>query len=121
MKKASKIFVLISMVAVPLALIVYLVLGLTAINGANIALRDHLLSNEQIASYEAIILLCQVMIAFFVAATISSEVVGGFALHKLKTASRKSDLTGIGILTIILCSMVGGILMLCIPEEELNV
>lgn len=47
-------------------------------------------------------------------------IVGVIALKKLKRAQNKDELVTIGVLTLIFCSMVGGILMLCIPEEDLN-
>lgn len=121
MKKASKIFVLISMIAVPIMFVVYLVFGLLIIKGANIAMSKPSLSDEKITTYQTLIQLIQFLIAFFAVVVAVSETVGGFALHKLKTANQKSDLTLIAVLTILFCSMVGGILMLCIPEEQLGV
>ena len=46
-------------------------------------------------------------------------IVGSIALNKLKTAQSKNELTGIGICTIFFCSLLGGIFMLCISDEEL--
>ena len=46
-------------------------------------------------------------------------IVGIFALKKLKTATKKSDLTVMAILTVIFCNVIGGILMFCIKEEDL--
>lgn len=47
-------------------------------------------------------------------------VIGIFALKKINSAKTKDDLTGWGIATVIFCSTLGGILMLCIPENELD-
>ncbi len=46
-------------------------------------------------------------------------IVGILALSKINSATSKNDLTATGIFTILFCSVLGGIFMLCIPEEEL--
>lgn len=46
-------------------------------------------------------------------------IVGIFALKKLNTAKTKSELTVMGVVTLLFCNLIGGILMLCISEEEL--
>lgn len=46
-------------------------------------------------------------------------IVGAIALKKLKTATTKSELTVIAIVTLLFCNLIGGILMLCIDEKEL--
>ena len=45
-------------------------------------------------------------------------IVGSIALSKLNSSTEKSQLVGIGVCTIIFCSQLGGIFMLCIPESE---
>lgn len=45
-------------------------------------------------------------------------IVGILALSKMESAKKKEDLTVFGILTLIFCSLLGGIFMLCIPETE---
>jgi hypothetical protein len=47
-------------------------------------------------------------------------IVGIIALENLKTATSKKDLTTIGILTLIFSSIVGGILMLCLTDDDLK-
>ena len=44
---------------------------------------------------------------------------GIIALKKLKTATKKDDLTVTAILTLIFCNILGGIFMLLIKDEEL--
>lgn len=46
-------------------------------------------------------------------------IVGAIALKKLKTAQTKSDLTVMGIVTLLFCNVIGGILMLLIKDEDL--
>lgn len=46
-------------------------------------------------------------------------IVGAIALTRLDEAEEASDLTGIAIVTILFCSLIGGILMLCITDEDL--
>lgn len=45
-------------------------------------------------------------------------IVGLIALNRIDKVKYKDDLTEIAILTIIFCSLLGGILMLCIPDSE---
>ena len=45
---------------------------------------------------------------------------GGLAISKINSATQKEELVGFGVCALLFCSMVGGILMLCIPESELN-
>ncbi|MBE6977618.1 MAG: hypothetical protein E7438_03135 [Ruminococcaceae bacterium] len=51
--------------------------------------------------------------------TILPLIFGAIALKKLKTATTKSELTATAILTLIFCNVVGGILMLCLKDEDL--
>ncbi|MBP3333272.1 MAG: hypothetical protein J6M35_04410 [Clostridia bacterium] len=46
---------------------------------------------------------------------------GFIALNKLKKATNKSDIIVAAVLALIFCNMIGGILMLCIPETEFAV
>ncbi len=46
-------------------------------------------------------------------------IVGIIALNKLNKATSKADLVGIGIVTLIFCNLIGGILMLCLKDEDL--
>ncbi|MBO5248039.1 MAG: hypothetical protein J6B54_01935, partial [Clostridia bacterium] len=45
-------------------------------------------------------------------------IVGTIALKKLKSAACKADIKTIGILTLIFCNIVGGILMLCLEDSD---
>ena len=45
-------------------------------------------------------------------------VVGFIALKKLKTAKSKQELTGIAVVTLIFCNLIGGILMLCLSDKD---
>lgn len=46
-------------------------------------------------------------------------VVGYFALSKLDEANKSSELKSIGVLTLLFCSQIGGIIMLCIKDKDL--
>lgn len=50
--------------------------------------------------------------------TILPLIFGGITLSKMKTATKKEDLTVWAVLTLIFCSLVGGILLLCCDEAE---
>lgn len=45
---------------------------------------------------------------------------GGITLSKMKTATSKSDLTVWAILTLLFCSMLGGIFLLCCKDEDFS-
>lgn len=47
-------------------------------------------------------------------------IVGAIALKKLNTATTKSELTGIGVATLLFCNLIGGILLLCMSDEDLQ-
>lgn len=58
------------------------------------------------------------MICFFY--LVFPIVVGAIALKKINKAKTKSDLQTIGVLTLLFCSMLGGIFLLCIEDDELS-
>lgn len=43
---------------------------------------------------------------------------GGITLSKMKQATCKSDITTWAILTLLFCSLIGGILLLCCNDED---
>lgn len=47
-------------------------------------------------------------------------IIGVIALNKLENVQNKDKLTGIAICTLLFCSLLGGIFMLCIPDTEFN-
>ncbi len=44
---------------------------------------------------------------------------GGITLSKLKKAQSKSELVAWGVLDLFFCSLIGGILVLCLKDEDL--
>ena len=46
---------------------------------------------------------------------------GFIALNKMKNAKSKSELTVPAILVILFCNIIGGVLMLCIPDSDFAV
>ena len=51
--------------------------------------------------------------------TILPLIFGGITLSKLKKAQSKSERVAWGVLDIFFCSFIGGILVLCIKDEDL--
>lgn len=45
-------------------------------------------------------------------------IIGGIALTKLDEAEESADIIGIAILTLIFCSPIAGILMLCLSDDD---
>ena len=43
---------------------------------------------------------------------------GGLALSKMKKATCKKDLTVWAILNLLFCNVIGGVLMLCLKDED---
>jgi len=50
--------------------------------------------------------------------TILPLVFGGITLSKMKNATCKEDLTVWAVLTLIFCSLLGGIFLLCCKDED---
>lgn len=51
-------------------------------------------------------------------AAIIPLIIGGIALTKLDEAEESADIIGIAILTLIFCSPIAGILMLCLSDDD---
>lgn len=49
-----------------------------------------------------------------------SLVIALYAKTKLDEATKKDELLGIGILTLLFCNMIAGILILCLRDEDLS-
>lgn len=45
---------------------------------------------------------------------------GGITLSKMKKATCKSDITTWAVLTLLFCSMLGGIFLLCCKDEDFS-
>ena len=50
--------------------------------------------------------------------TILPLIFGGITLSKMKTATCKADMTVWGVLSLLFCNLIGGILVLCVSDEE---
>jgi hypothetical protein len=112
MKTAAKVFIIISMVVLPISFLTTFLVGINAIT-----------AGYQVGADEDLVLVANILIGVLIAIgvlLITSEVIGGLALHKLKVAKSKNELTVISVFTLLFCTLIGGILMLCIPEEEIS-
>lgn len=47
-------------------------------------------------------------------------IIGALALKKLNSATSKSELTAMGVLTLLFVNLIGGILMLCLSDDDLK-
>lgn len=104
MKTASKVFIIIS-----------LVLGAICIF---LGLAERFLSSLA-STYEEIMLLTTSGVKLMIFGTVSL-IVSIIALNKLSSATTHSQLVGISVCTILFCSLLGGIFMLLIKDEELK-
>src|SRR5574344_1898125 len=123
MKIASRIFIILSMVCAALSLVfVFAFLstwGEAAFNSAMSSAQNSAgtqLSQENID--QAYFLYERMVLIIFAVCVAVCEIVGGIALKRISNAVSKGQLIAIGIFTILFCSIPGGILMLCIPEDQ---
>ncbi|MFA6862119.1 MAG: hypothetical protein WCR56_07115 [Bacilli bacterium] len=107
MKTAAKIFVILGMVGGVIIFALYLILGIIGLSqGTNVELSGMAFSGAVVCGLSVIGLI--------------PFIVGFFSLKKLKTATSHDGLVGMGVVTLLFCSLVGGILMLCIPDSDLK-
>lgn len=119
MKTASKVFIILSMVIVALAAI----LTLSIFGSFGYAVCSETLEKDPSSGLSAQQLFTFAMVGISVIyafAIASVEIVGAIALKKLNTATNKDQLVGIGVCTLIFCSLIGGILMLCLTDADLK-
>lgn len=103
MKTASKVFIILSIVVAILALVGLSSLTIGSYIGWKWVINGELLTRRYYGE---------------IVSPIVAIVIGFCALKKLKTATCRQDLIGIGICTLILCSFFGGLFMLLIKEED---
>lgn len=107
MKTAAKIFVILGMVGGVIVFALYLILGIIGITSGNgVELTGMVYSGAVVCGVPVIGLI--------------PSIVGLFSLKKLKTATSHDQLVGMGVVTLIFCSLVGGILMLCVQDSDLK-
>jgi heme/copper-type cytochrome/quinol oxidase subunit 3 len=107
MKTAAKVFVILSIVCFAILFACYLILGVISLSTGEAQVISGV-------SYAGGVL---IGVSFIYLIPI---IVGSIALKKLKTATSHSRLVGMGVVTLLFCSLVGGILMLCIQDSDLS-
>ncbi len=71
-------------------------------------------SSDRITLARVFIIIGMVLMAFFIVPI----VIGVFALRNLKTATCRKDVTTWGVLALVFCGAVGGIIMLTLVDED---
>lgn len=104
MKTAAKVFLIMDIVISSICLIYYIAAWSAIIN---------YLYNQGFIYYSLDWFL-GICIAFFVA----SIVIGGITLYKLSNASSRDGMVVWGVLSLIFCGIVSGILILCMKDED---
>lgn len=113
MKIASKVFLILGMIIFP----VYALVLFFAPNAVIDFLEPlYNTSLNRDAMKQVMLILAIIMSVYSVIAL----VIGILAIQKLHYAATKKELIVFGVLSILFVSAIGGILMLCIPNEELN-
>lgn len=59
------------------------------------------------------------IVVFFAILAVAGLAIAVLATMKLSEAEKKSDITAFGVLALLFCGLVGGILMLCLKDEQL--
>ena len=110
MKKLAKIFIYLGMAgAIIVALFVSILTAITV--GINNA---YYYESDLIAS----IILRVVVVALCVVLCCINIIVGRITLRKMENAKSKDELFSISIICLIFCSIVSGIILLCLDENE---
>lgn len=115
MKAVSKVFIILGMIFLPLCAILLFT--------AKELLFDFLIQNIPDLTSTEIEFLERYFLVISIIMTVISVialVVGSVSLYKLNTAKAKSELVAFGILTLLFVSLLGGIFMLCVKNEDLN-
>lgn len=108
MKTASKVFLIIGMVILPFYTLLLFV--------AKDAVLEYFVQDDKEIMGKALTIVSIAMAIY----SVISIVVGILAIQKLKTAKNRNELVPLGIVSIFLVSLFGGIFMLCVKDEELN-
>lgn len=104
MKTAAKAFLIIDIVISSILLIYYIAAWSTLIN---------YLYNQGLIYYNL-----DWFLGFCVAFFVASIVIGGITLYKLSNASSRDGMVVWGVLSLIFCGIVSGILILCMKDED---
>ena len=105
MKKASKIFIIISIVVAGIALLVG--------GGFIIKCLTYKIFNDNVLNDLIIGII-------LIAISLAPLIIGVKALKKLEEAVNRNDLIVIGIITLIFCSFLGGLFMLIMQDSDLK-
>lgn len=111
MKTASKVFLIMGMVILPL----YAIMLFTSKD----VMLEFLIQSEM-QDVEMMDKLLSIMAIVMAVCSVIALVVGSLALQKLKTAKNKNELVLFGVLSIFFVNLLGGIFMLCVKNEDLN-
>ena len=110
MKKLAKIFIYLGMAgAIIVALFVSILTAITVVIN-----NPYYYESDLIAS----IILLFVVVALCVVLCCINIIVGRITLRKMENAKSKDELFSISIICLIFCSIVSGIILLCLDENE---
>lgn len=118
MKTAAKVFLWISIVG---GFITFIVFMITAINLNMDLLKESLgskVSDYTAEQLEQLLTASKVISWVYAICGLVPVILGGVSIWRLNVAKRKSQLIVWGILDILFCGLVSGILILCIPESD---
>lgn len=111
MKTASKVFLILGMVVYPIY-----ALSLFFAKDAIIEILSQTISYDEEALKGTLTICAIIMLIYSIAAI----VVGVLSIRKLNSATSKNELVLYGVLSLLFVNVIAGVLILCIPEDQLN-
>lgn len=111
MKTASKVFLILGMVVYPIY-----ALSLFFAKDAIIEILSQTISYDEEA-LKGILTICAIIMLIY---SIAAIVVGVLSIRKLNSATSKNELVLYGVLSLLFVNVIAGVLILCIPEDQLN-
>lgn len=111
MKTASKVFLILGMVVYPIyALLLFFAKDVII----------EILSQTNSYNEEALKGTLTIWAIIMLIYSIAAIVVGVLSIRKLNSATSKNELVLYGVLSLLFVNVIAGVLILCIPEDQLN-
>jgi hypothetical protein len=119
MKIVIRVFTIIAMVCLPIAFLIFdIVWGFVGLKAIQDGIANGSITLAGASAQDIYTWILALAIVYTVIICAPGEVIGALSLKKINTATSKGQLIALGILQILFCSPVGGILMLAMPSSQ---
>ena len=119
MKIIIRVFTIIAMVCLPIAFLIFdIVWGFVGLKAIQDGIANGSITLAGASAQDIYTWILALAIVYTVIICAPGEVIGALSLKKINTATSKGQLIALGILQILFCSPVGGILMLAMPSSQ---